>query len=73
MLERSRAAGHSVVFVSDTPYSEELVRELLAAAGLVAEGDLVFTSSARGATKSKGGLFEAVAEAVGADGVPAPR
>ena len=61
-LDRARAQG-LVVFVSDTPHSEEVVRGLLAAQGLATDADLVFTSSERGATKSRGGLFEVVAEA----------
>jgi FMN phosphatase YigB (HAD superfamily) len=65
LVAESRAAGHPVVFVSDTPHSEEFVRELLVGHGVAQDGDRVFTSSARGVTKSKGGLFTAVAAEVG--------
>lgn len=67
MIEESRAAGHQVVFVSDTPHSESFVRELLVSRGVAGDGDLVFTSSDRGSTKSRGGLFEAIAGVVGSD------
>lgn len=67
MLAEARERGR-VVFVSDTPHSEDVVRELLDAAGLWADGDRVFTSSARGATKSRGGLFAVVAAELGLDG-----
>jgi FMN phosphatase YigB (HAD superfamily) len=67
MLEAARAeAGGRVVFVSDTPHSEAVVRDLLEAQGLAQDDDLVFTSSERGATKSRGGLFEVVTAVLGA-------
>lgn len=65
MIEKSRAEGVRVAFVSDTPHSEATLRELLGAHGLATDDDLVITSSQRGVTKSKGGLFTAVAEMLG--------
>lgn len=65
LVAESRAGSHPVVFISDTPHSEEFVRELLVGHGIAVEGDRVFTSSARGVTKSKGGLFSYVAGEIG--------
>jgi FMN phosphatase YigB (HAD superfamily) len=65
LVADSRAAGHPVVFISDTPHSETFVHELLVGHGVAEPDDRVFTSSARGVTKSKGGLFTAVAAVVG--------
>lgn len=67
LVDAARRDAHQVIFISDTPHSEALVRELLTELGLAREEDLVFTSSARGASKSRGGLFEAVAALVGTD------
>lgn len=63
-LEAARATGR-VVFVSDTPHSEDFVKSLLLQHGLARPEDLVFTSSERQVSKSHGGLFEVVAEALG--------
>jgi FMN phosphatase YigB (HAD superfamily) len=63
-IEKARAQGQ-VVFVSDTPHSEAFVKELLVRHGLAREEDRVFTSSERQVSKSHGGLFGAVATALG--------
>ena len=65
-IASARAAGR-VVFVSDTPHSEEFLASLLVQHGLARTDDAVFTSSERGVSKSHGGLFHLVGEAVGGD------
>lgn len=65
LLAEPRRTGAPVVFVSDTPHRAEFVRERLEAAGVWRPGDRVFTSSAYGASKSRGGLFRRVAEELG--------
>ena len=70
-LERiasARAAGR-VVFVSDTPHREAFLASLLVQHGLAQPEDSVFTSSERGVSKSHGGLFQVVTDAVGGDPV----
>jgi FMN phosphatase YigB (HAD superfamily) len=65
-IETARAQGR-VVFVSDTPHSEEFVKSLLVQHHLARAEDLVFTSSERQVSKSHGGLFEAVRLVVGGE------
>ena len=61
-LERARKEADRVVFVSDTPHRAAFLRELLERAGLATPEDRVFTSSSGAHSKSRGGLFHAVAE-----------
>jgi HAD superfamily hydrolase (TIGR01549 family) len=63
-IEKARAEG-PVVFVSDTPHSEQLVKELLVQHGLARDEDSVYTSSQRKVSKSHGGLFHAVTASLG--------
>ena len=65
MVDRARARGDRIIFVSDTPHSEHFVAELLNAQGISRSGELVFTSSTRKVSKSAGGLFDHVAGHVG--------
>ena len=69
MLDEARARSDRVVFVSDTPHTEEFLTELLVARGLALPQDLVFTSAQRGVSKSSGGLFDAVAREIGENNV----
>lgn len=65
VLRRARSSGR-VVFSADTPHSEAFVRELLQGAGAWEEGDAVYTSADRGASKQRGGgLFAAVLDDLG--------
>jgi FMN phosphatase YigB (HAD superfamily) len=63
-VEAARDQG-PVVFVSDSPHSEEFVKELLTTHGLARAEDAVFTSSERRVSKAHGGLFEVVGAAMG--------
>ena len=65
LVVEARRDADLVVFVSDTPHSKEFVRELLERAGIAEPGDRVFTSAGRPFSKSRGGLFRAVAEELG--------
>ena len=65
MLDQARARGDQIVFVSDTPHSEDFVAELLHAQGLSRPDEPVFTSSTREVSKSDGGLFHLVAAQLG--------
>ena len=56
--------GRGIVFVSDTPLPESFLRGLLVREGLFVSGDRLFTSSAWGASKQHGGLFDVVATAL---------
>ncbi len=65
-LAAARAAtGRGVVFVSDTPLSEEFLRELLTGLDLWQEGDRVFASGERAASKESGALYDLVAAELG--------
>lgn len=66
--EQRSATGRGVVFVSDTPFAANSLRESLVREGLFETGDRVYTSSEAGASKQDGGLFDVVA---GDLGVPA--
>lgn len=68
-LAELRRTGSRVVFVSDTPHSEDFVAELLDRCGVRDPDDRVFTSSARGVSKSRGGLFRLVRAELGIDDV----
>jgi FMN phosphatase YigB (HAD superfamily) len=65
LVGAEREAHGPVIFVSDTPYDETFIRELLDRAGLCQPGDRVFTSADRGHSKSAGGLFRAVGAELG--------
>lgn len=79
VVREARHASHEgvLVFVSDTPHGEDLIAELLRAARLLEAGDRVYTSAARGASKSAGGLMALVAndirKTVLPDASPGPR
>ncbi len=62
LVEAARAAYDRVLFLSDTPHSEDFVRTLLTRAGLARTEDLVRTSAGCPHSKSRGGLFTAVAQ-----------
>lgn len=62
---RAGSPGGRVVFLSDTPHTGALLRELLQAQGLLVDGDAVFSSADVGASTSRGGLFTAVAVELG--------
>lgn len=64
-VAEARARADQVVFVSDTPHTEEFLTEVLVAQGLAKPDDRVFTSAARGATKALGGLFQAISDELG--------
>ncbi|WP_121251062.1 hypothetical protein [Nocardioides ferulae] len=65
LVAAARAEADQVLFVSDTPHSPELVRDLLDAAGLVQPADRVLTSAGRPHSKSRGGFFAAIARDLG--------
>lgn len=68
LLEQARGQvpGGALLFVSDTPHRPELLRELLDRAGAWREGDRLYCSGDRGATKAEGSLFGVVARDLGA-------
>lgn len=59
---------HGVVFISDTSMPAEPLTALLTREGLFVAGDRLFTSSAVGASKQEGGLFDVVAAELGVAG-----
>jgi len=63
-VAEARTDADQVIFVSDTPHRAAFLRELLERAGLATPDDLVTTSSSGPHSKSKGGLFRAVAQEV---------
>lgn len=70
LLDQARAETPDglVVFVSDTPHTGDFVRELLQRQDLLVDGDRVFSSADMGASKSRGGLFTAVGQALALPG-----
>lgn len=63
---RSRT-GRGVLFVSDTPLPEAFLRELLAREGLYRDGDTVYGSGDRAASKEAGRLYDVVAADCGVE------
>jgi len=64
-VERLRAAGARVVFISDMYLPGTLVREMLSRHGFLREGDALYVSSDLGFTKRAGTLFTYVLEREG--------
>ena len=60
-----RERGLRVLYVSDMYLDEELIREMLAARGLLLPGDGLYVSSAHGVLKATGELFSLVLEREG--------
>lgn len=64
--ERTRT-GRGVLFVSDTPLPADFLRDVLRREGLFEPDDRLYTSSASGASKQHGGLFDVVRADLGVD------
>ena len=60
MVQKARAAGKRVVFVSDMYLPEAFVRSVLAESNLLAEGDGLYVSSRWGESKAHGGLYRII-------------
>lgn len=58
VVHAARASGCSVSFVSDTPWAEHHLAEVLQGIGIAGPDDRVFTSATRHHTKSSGRLFD---------------
>lgn len=56
-IHRERAAGHRILFVSDTYFPRDFVSAALTRAGVFESGDGLYLSSELGVTKHSGGLF----------------
>ena len=65
LLNRHRAAGAAILFVTDTYFSSAFIEELLHAQGLFHPGDRIFASCECQADKSRGLLFPHVSRALG--------
>lgn len=63
-VERARAAGHEVAFLSDTVLSSPMVGRLLDRSGVRQGGERLWVSNELGASKARGGAYAAVAKAV---------
>lgn len=69
MQQQRQRTGRGLAYLSDTSLPHELVQQLLVREGLFVAGDVLYTSSAAGASKQDGALFDLVAADLG---VPAP-
>ena len=58
----------SLVFVSDTPHPEFLLREMLRRQDMLRPGDRIYSSAERGATKMDGDLYVLVQRELGVQG-----
>lgn len=62
IIERSRADGDQIVFVSDMYLPQDFIQEALETYSFYRPGDKLFVSSATGMTKGSGNLFKHVAK-----------
>lgn len=69
-IERMRAAGKRIIFISDMYMDEDVIRKLLQRRGLLREGDGYYVSSEWNRSKRSGKLFKA---ALAAESIPARR
>jgi FMN phosphatase YigB (HAD superfamily) len=60
-----RETGRGIVFISDTPLPTDFLRDLLVREGVFCKDDQLYTSSALGASKQEGALFDVVAARLG--------
>lgn len=61
-LEKIRATGSQIYFISDMYLQEEFIKELLDKNGFWKEGDKVYVSSKYGVTKYNGELYKLIAK-----------
>ena len=66
-VEAARTRGERVIFVSDMYLGEEFLRGLLRHHGLFCDGDRLYVSSTRGASKASGRLWNVVIDDLGLD------
>jgi FMN phosphatase YigB (HAD superfamily) len=65
MVSRARKDGKPVIFLSDTYLPESFLLSVLSSFGLVAADDRLYASSARGASKASGALYNLVQKDLG--------
>jgi hypothetical protein len=65
MVSKARRDGRPVIFLSDTYLHEDFLLSVLSSFSLVEAGDRLYASSARGASKAFGGLYQLVQKDLG--------